>query len=390
MFSALKAFEAACSRIERNIRYRRQHHKGFCDMRCSDYSMYIMSEIVPFLELKLRKVMKERQGLHPSEMAQDQEELFYASMREAARLEGLLQAVPHEKFTLLEGEYIFNQTITLESQIRGQIRGLQHEMRRINAVYNILGDPVRLNRNGTWQQRAAGGGAEQQRFAPHPQSLPPSDWPGYFYNGPDYTIGKHARPALGEAAGDAQPLVVSNRTWLPEFLVENLRRHPMFGGRANARMPPTCYYRSGLHGHGLFSCANVKSGMVIAEYAGEVIGRLLVELRDQWYQASGFNSVYMFDVRDDCGIDATFCGNLGRFINHACDNNCESTLLFREANGLTTRFHPCDQGVGVAERVIRQLYVGSECTQNYNMARVPFDQKIPCMCGSKYCNGFMN
>lgn len=44
-----------------------------------------------------------------------------------------------------------------------------------------------------------------------------------------------------------------------------------------------CYYRSGFHGHGLFLTAGWRKGQVLTEYCGEVIGKLLVELRDAWY-----------------------------------------------------------------------------------------------------------
>ena len=88
--------------------------------------------------------------------------------------------------------------------------------------------------------------------------------------------------------------------------------------------PNVCYSRSGFHGHGLFTCCDAYRGTVLTEYCGEVIGRLLVELRDEWYQQEGFDSVYIFTVSPSFAIDATFIGNYGRFINHACRSNCHS------------------------------------------------------------------
>ena len=57
-----------------------------------------------------------------------------------------------------------------------------------------------------------------------------------------------------------------------------------------------------------------------------MIGTLLTEIRDAEYQCNGFHSVYMFET-EQAVIDATFIGNLGRFINHSCDPNAESEQI---------------------------------------------------------------
>jgi len=155
-------------------------------------------------------------------------------------------------------------------------------------------------------------------------------------------------------------------------------------------MPPICYFRSGLHGHGLFSLAQVQGYSILSEYAGEIIGSLLTELRDIAYQENGFTSVYMFEVRPDAVIDATFMGNYGRFINHSCDPNAESSLIFKEGQGVVVKFKAGSYGVGVVLRTTKMLCIGFEATQNYHMAHAKYDQKIPCACGSATCTGFMN
>lgn len=87
-----------------------------------------------------------------------------------------------------------------------------------------------------------------------------------------------------------------------------------------------CYYRSFSAGFGMFVLQPVQAHQVLCEYAGEVIGTLLTEIRDAEYQRNGFHSVYMFET-EQAVIDATFIGNLGRFINHSCDPNAESEQI---------------------------------------------------------------
>ena len=74
---------------------------------------------------------------------------------------------------------------------------------------------------------------------------------------------------------------MSNVCGIPGFMMNLLskqyRHRPMYSSGS------ICYYRSGFHGHGLFLTAGWRKGQVLTEYCGEVIGKLLVELRDAWY-----------------------------------------------------------------------------------------------------------
>lgn len=134
---------------------------------------------------------------------------------------------------------------------------------------------------------------------------------------------------------------------------------------------------------------------MLCEYAGEVIGTLLTEIRDAEYQRNGFHSVYMFET-EQAVIDATFIGNLGRFINHSCDPNAESEQIKPNSNYQVKFQQSRNLGntqvssIGVRLQTKRALTVGTEATQNYNMHRAPFDKKILCFCGAECCTGFMN
>jgi SET domain-containing protein len=60
-------------------------------------------------------------------------------------------------------------------------------------------------------------------------------------------------------------------------------------------------------------------GVQVIEYIGEVIRSKTADNREKQYEATGIGSSYLFRVDNDNVIDATFKGNLARFINHCCD-----------------------------------------------------------------------
>ena len=53
------------------------------------------------------------------------------------------------------------------------------------------------------------------------------------------------------------------------------------------------------------------------EYAGEVIRRSVADRREQRYSQQGLG-LYLFALDNDHHIDATFKGNIARYINHSC------------------------------------------------------------------------
>lgn len=53
------------------------------------------------------------------------------------------------------------------------------------------------------------------------------------------------------------------------------------------------------------------------EYAGEVIRRPVADKREQQYTQQGLG-LYFFALDKDYYIDATYKGNIARYINHSC------------------------------------------------------------------------
>ncbi|KAF6017314.1 hypothetical protein EB796_024381 [Bugula neritina] len=77
-------------------------------------------------------------------------------------------------------------------------------------------------------------------------------------------------------------------------------------------------------GWGVKAKQNIKKGVFIMEYLGEIITQTEAENRGQVYDAETFT--YLFDLdfdKDNCQftIDARNCGNISHFVNHSCDPN---------------------------------------------------------------------
>ena len=81
--------------------------------------------------------------------------------------------------------------------------------------------------------------------------------------------------------------------------------------------------RSGVHGKGVFALAPLARGEVIIEYKGEVI-TWQEALRRHPHDPKDPDHTFYFHVDEEHVIDAKFGGNNARWINHACQPNCEA------------------------------------------------------------------
>ena len=75
---------------------------------------------------------------------------------------------------------------------------------------------------------------------------------------------------------------------------------------------PAWWLQSGIHGWGLFARKHVKQDSMVIEYRGDLLRRTAADAREKAYQAAG-KDCYLFTVNDDCVIDATMKGGIGRF-----------------------------------------------------------------------------
>ncbi len=157
------------------------------------------------------------------------------------------------------------------------------------------------------------------------------------------------------------------------------RRVPAGGAPRTAvcAAPPVEVRVSPLHGLGVFALAPIERGTRIFEYLGE---RISHEEADRRYdhKAPHDNHTFLFIAAEDTVIDAGVGGNEARFVNHACEPNCESVI----------------ERARVYIEALRDIAAGEELTYDYQIRRErddppDIDALFACRCGSARCRGSM-
>ncbi|KAK5100678.1 histone methyltransferase set1 [Exophiala xenobiotica] len=145
------------------------------------------------------------------------------------------------------------------------------------------------------------------------------------------------------------------------------------------RKKPVKFERSAIHNWGLYSLERIQASEMIIEYVGERIRQEIAELREIRYTESGIGSSYLFRIDEGTIVDATKKGGIARFINHSCSPNCTAKII----------------RVGGTKRIViyalRDIEKDEELTYDYKFEReIGSDDRIPCLCGSVNCKGFLN
>ncbi|KAJ7594183.1 hypothetical protein C8J56DRAFT_926134 [Mycena floridula] len=136
------------------------------------------------------------------------------------------------------------------------------------------------------------------------------------------------------------------------------------------------FARSPIHDWGLYAMERIARGEMVIEYVGEIIRAQVAEKREKNYERQGIGSSYLFRIDEDLVVDATKKGNLGRLINHSCDPNCTAKII--TING--------EKKIVIYAK--QDIELGDEITYDYHF---PLEQdKIPCLCGSVKCRGYLN
>lgn len=134
---------------------------------------------------------------------------------------------------------------------------------------------------------------------------------------------------------------------------------------------------SAIHGRGVFAVAPIKKNERIIEYKGELI-TWEEALRRHPHDPLQPNHTFYFHVDDLCVIDGRVQGNWAKWINHACDPNCESDEI--------------DGRIFIkAKRAIR---AGEELNYDYGLTideryTAKLKKEFACYCGAKNCRGTM-
>lgn len=134
---------------------------------------------------------------------------------------------------------------------------------------------------------------------------------------------------------------------------------------------------SPLHGLGVFATKRIKKGTRVIEYLGERVSHAEADSRYDDKDESD-NHTFLFIVDERTVIDAGVDGNDARFVNHACEPNCESVIENRR----------------VFIEAIADLEPGEELTYDYQIQREADDPPevdviFACRCGAHCCRGTM-
>jgi uncharacterized protein len=117
-------------------------------------------------------------------------------------------------------------------------------------------------------------------------------------------------------------------------------------------------------GLGLFATMPIKKSTLIVEYSGPRIPTAEAHVRERRGR-----SKYMFEISPRWSIDGGGRDNMGRYANHACKPNAESTLIRGK----------------VFLKAIRRILPGEEITYDYGPEYVTLFFKDGCKCAT--CRG---
>ncbi len=135
--------------------------------------------------------------------------------------------------------------------------------------------------------------------------------------------------------------------------------------------------RSAVHGRGVYALRAFAAGETVIEYKGEIID-WPEALRRHPHDPLQPQHTFYFHIDDEHVIDAKVGGNSARWINHACEPNCESETVGRR----------------VFIKALRDLSPGEELFYDYGLtvdARLTarLKREYACRCGSPICRGTM-
>ena len=132
--------------------------------------------------------------------------------------------------------------------------------------------------------------------------------------------------------------------------------------------------KSGVHGKGVFALKAIAKGQRIIEYKGQIID-WPEALRRHPHDPADPNHTFYFSLDDGSHvIDAKVGGNAARWINHACQPNCQA-----------------DESEGrVFINALRKLLPGEELFYDYGLViderySPKLKKDYECRCGSRRC-----
>ena len=133
--------------------------------------------------------------------------------------------------------------------------------------------------------------------------------------------------------------------------------------------------RSAVHGKGVYAVQDLAAGDTLIEYVGEIITWQEAQARHP-HDPKDPNHTFYFHIDDKHVIDAKYGGNAARWINHACQPNCEAD----EIDGR------------VFIKALRKIAPGEELFYDYGLVideryTKKLKKQYVCRCGTRGCRG---
>lgn len=122
------------------------------------------------------------------------------------------------------------------------------------------------------------------------------------------------------------------------------------------------------------AAGDFREGEFIIEYCGEIISNAEMQYRAN--RKTEEDPLYILEIDKHTFIDAEFCGNVSRLINHSCEPNCRIEKYTSEGKPVVGVFAHTD------------ITEGEELTFDYaygNNSSAPFR----CHCGTPTCRGYI-
>ena len=140
--------------------------------------------------------------------------------------------------------------------------------------------------------------------------------------------------------------------------------------------------KSGIHGRGVFALRDIPKGAEILRYRGKL--RTHDEVSRLYDTDDGHT--FLFTLNEQFVVDGNVGGNSSRWINHACQPNCEAYVIEPPSG------RPEAEYIVIESR--RDIPAGAELTYDYRIApEEPVTRRLlelwKCGCGSRRCRGTM-
>jgi SET domain-containing protein len=137
--------------------------------------------------------------------------------------------------------------------------------------------------------------------------------------------------------------------------------------------------RSTIHGNGVYAARKIPAGTRLIEYTGEIINSAEADRRHPVNPDDPFHT-FFFAVDNDRVIDGgTELGNDARWINHACEPNCE-TEETDDGRVFVVSLQPISRG--------EELFYDYGLVIDARLTK-KLKNEYKCLCGSKHCRGTM-